>query len=65
MMMHQKMILKLQEMTLGEVVLTEGKNPAYEIIRNTIKKRKDYQDQLNKFQCQVYTKGQLKVRSYK
>ena len=56
--------LKLQEMTMGEVIITQKQNPAYEIIRNTIKKRKDYQDQLNKFQCQVYTKGQLKVRNY-
>ena len=56
--------LRLQEMVLGEVVLTMGNNPANEIIRNAIKKRTYYQDQLNKFQCQVYTKGQLRVRNY-
>jgi Family of unknown function (DUF5686)/CarboxypepD_reg-like domain len=56
--------LKLQEVTMSEVILTTGNNPANEIIRNTIKKRKYYQDQLNKFQCEVYTKGQLRVRSY-
>lgn len=56
--------LKFQEVVLGEVIVTMGNNPGNEIIRNTIKKRAYYQDQLNKFQCQVYTKGQLRVRSY-
>jgi hypothetical protein len=56
--------LKLQELVLGEVMITMGNNPANEIIRNTIKKRSYYQDELKKFQCQVYTKGQLRVRSY-
>ena len=32
--------LTLQEMTLGEVLLKNGEDPAYEIIRNAIKKRK-------------------------
>jgi Family of unknown function (DUF5686)/CarboxypepD_reg-like domain len=56
--------LAIQEMMLSNVVLQKGEDPAYEIIRNTIKKRTWYQDQLNKFQCEVYTKGQLRVRSY-
>jgi hypothetical protein len=56
--------LTLQEMTLGEVVLKDGEDPAYEIIRNAIKKRTYYQDQLHKFQCEVYTKGQLRIRNY-
>ena len=56
--------LTIQEMTLGEVIITRGEDPAYEIIRNTIKKRTHYQDQLNKFHCLVYTKGQLRVRNY-
>ena len=57
-------ILKLQEMTLGEVILTNGNNPANEIIRQAIRKRSYYQDQLNTFQCEVYTKGQLRIRDY-
>ncbi|MES1220291.1 MAG: DUF5686 family protein, partial [Bacteroidota bacterium] len=56
--------LRIQEMVLGEVVLTMGNNPANEIIRKAIEQRSFYQDQLNKFQCQVYTKGQLRVRNY-
>lgn len=52
------------EVTLGEVIIKSGEDPAYEIIRNTIKKRTFYQDQLNAFQCQVYTKGQMRIRNY-
>lgn len=56
--------LSQQEVTLGEVIIKSGEDPAYEIIRNSIKKRTFYQDQLNAFQCQVYTKGQLRIRNY-
>ena len=57
-------ILSPQEMTLGEVIIKNGEDPAYQIIRNTIKKRTFYQSQLDKFQCEVYTKGQMRVRGY-
>jgi hypothetical protein len=57
-------ILALQEMTLSEVVIKNGEDPAYQIIRNTIKKKSYYQAQLDKFQCEVYTKGQMRVRNY-
>lgn len=33
-------ILHIQEMTLGEVILNKGEDPAYQIIRNTIKKKR-------------------------
>jgi len=56
--------LSLQEMVLGEVVVKNGEDPAYKIIRNTIKKRAYYQGQLSTFQCEVYTKGQMRVRNY-
>ncbi|HEX7904934.1 MAG TPA: DUF5686 and carboxypeptidase regulatory-like domain-containing protein [Chitinophagaceae bacterium] len=56
--------LSVQEVILEAVIISTGEDPAYGIIRNTIKKRTYYQDQLNKFQCEVYTKGQLRVRSY-
>jgi Family of unknown function (DUF5686)/CarboxypepD_reg-like domain len=56
--------LTIQEVTLAPVIIRSGEDPAYAIIRNTIKKRTYHQDQLNKFQCEVYTKGQLRVRSY-
>ncbi len=57
-------ILTLQEMTLGEVIIKNGEDPAYQIIRNAIKKRTYYESQLDKFQCEVYTKGQLRLRGY-
>lgn len=56
--------LELQEMTLSEVVLGPGEDPAYEIIRQAIKKRKIHQQQLDRFQCEVYTKGQMRLRDY-
>ena len=55
--------LAIQEVTMGEVIVSKN-DPAYEIIRKTIAKRKYYQSQLDKFQCEVYTKGQLRVRDY-
>lgn len=57
-------ILKVQETVLGEVVLKNGEDPAYQIIRNTIKKRTYYLNQPEAYECMVYTKGQLRVRNY-
>jgi hypothetical protein len=57
--------LKVQQTTMKEfVVRPGGEDPAYEIIRNAIKKRSYYLNQLDKFQCQVYIKGQLKLRGF-
>ena len=57
--------LTLQQLTLTEVVIKPGmEDPAYEIIRNAIRKRKEYLTQLDRFQCQVYIKGQMRLRSY-
>ena len=61
---EQNFILTLQEMILSEVVVKNGEDPAYQIIRNTIKKRTFYERQLDKFQCEVYTKGQLRLRGF-
>jgi hypothetical protein len=54
-------ILTIQEMTLGEVIVKNGEDPAYQIIRNAIKKRAYYDSQLDKFQCEVYSKGQMRI----
>jgi hypothetical protein len=56
--------LQLQQLTLGEVIVKKEEDPAYEIIRQTIKRRSYYQQQLSSFQCEVYTKGQLKLRDF-
>jgi len=57
-------ILGIREMILSEVVLKNGEDAAYQIIRNAIKKRTYYESQLDQFQCDVYTKGQMRVRNY-
>ena len=57
-------VLSIQEMTLSDVVVKNGEDPAYEIIRKAVKKRSFYENQLNKFECEVYTKGQMRVRNY-
>jgi len=57
--------LSLQNLSLKEVVVRPGaEDPAYEIIRNAIKKREYYLNQLSRFQCEVYTKGIFKLRDY-
>lgn len=62
--MQVDFLLHIQELVLKEVLVKQGEDPAYEIIRQAIKKRAYYQGQLDNFQCEVYTKGQLKLRDY-
>src|SRR5688572_18687081 len=54
--------LEVQVVVMDTLKIT-NKEPAIEIIQNAIKKRNYYRAQMDKFQCEVYTKGQLKVRS--
>jgi hypothetical protein len=57
--------LSLQDLSLKEVVVKPGaEDPAYEIIRNAIKKRPYYLGQLDKFRCEVYIKGLFKLRDF-
>jgi hypothetical protein len=56
--------LAIQQLTLGEVVIKKGEDPAYEIIRQAIKKRTVYRDELKRFTTQVYTKGQFRLRDF-
>ena len=54
-----------QQYDLKEVVVKSGaEDPAYEIIRNAIKKREEHLNEIKKFQCRVYIKGQLQLRDY-
>jgi hypothetical protein len=52
--------LLLQELTLSEVIVKKGEDPAYEIIRNAIKKREYYNNQVDSFSVNVYIKGLLR-----
>jgi hypothetical protein len=55
-------VLTLQRLTLKEVIIKEGgEDPAYEIIRNAIKKRPFYESQVKAFEAEVYVKGMIKL----
>ena len=55
--------LSVQLTTMKEVVVNAGgEDPAYEIIRHAIKKRKDYQAPLDSFTCEAYIKTLVKTR---
>ena len=56
--------LSLLDFTMEEVIVRSGENPANDIIKNAIRMRPVYQKQLDKFICEVYTKGQMKLRDY-
>ncbi|GAA4329412.1 DUF5686 and carboxypeptidase regulatory-like domain-containing protein [Flaviaesturariibacter amylovorans] len=56
--------LPVLQLTLSEVVVKKGEDPAYEIIRAAIKKRPAHRDELRRFSTQVYTKGQLRLRDF-
>ncbi len=56
-------VLKNQNLSLQEVkVNTTGEDPAVAIIRQTIRKRPEYQKAVNAFTCELYTKDLLKLR---
>lgn len=58
-------VLAEQQYQLSEVVIKNGaEDPAYAIIRKAIKKRSDYENENQKFECQVYIKGQMQLRNY-
>lgn len=52
--------LSIQELTLGEVIVKQGEDPAYEIIRQAIKKRSYYNDQVDSLTVNVYIKGLMR-----
>ena len=52
-----------QNLTLKEVVVKNtGEDPAYEIIRQAIKKRSYYDNEVTEFEANVYIKGLIKLR---
>jgi hypothetical protein len=57
-------VLKQQEFILSEVIVKKGEDPAYEIIKNAIKKRPQLKDELQTFTTDVYTKGQMRLRDF-
>ncbi|HEY8734489.1 MAG TPA: DUF5686 and carboxypeptidase regulatory-like domain-containing protein, partial [Puia sp.] len=56
--------LSIQRTNLKEVVIKPGgEDPAYEIIRHAIKKRKSYENPLDSFTCEAYIKTLIHSRS--
>jgi hypothetical protein len=56
--------LSPQRLTLAEVVVKKGEDPAYDIIRHAIKKRPEHKKEMPRFTTDVYTKGFFKLRDY-
>ncbi|HQQ95315.1 MAG TPA: DUF5686 and carboxypeptidase regulatory-like domain-containing protein [Bacteroidia bacterium] len=54
--------LNLDGISLGEVTVLAGKDPAYPIIRKSIQKRNYYLEQVKTYSCQVYVKGLQKLK---
>ncbi len=51
------------QLSMAEVVVRPGgEDPAYDIIRHAIKKRKDYEEPLDSFTCEAYIKTLIKTR---
>lgn len=57
-------ILSEQKLVMKEVIIkSNSEDPAYEIIRQAIKKRSYYNNQVNAFTCNMYGKDLIKLRS--
>lgn len=59
---HRKILLNVvlepETLELNEVIVTaNGPDPAYEVIKATIAKRKYHQEEVNAYRCRVYIKG--------
>ncbi len=56
-------VLPQQKLVMKEVVIkSNGEDPAYQIIRETIKKRNFYGKQVTAFTCELYGKDMIKLR---
>ncbi|MFL5810116.1 MAG: DUF5686 and carboxypeptidase regulatory-like domain-containing protein [Flavisolibacter sp.] len=56
-------VLSVQELTMQEVIIKRGEDPAIEIIKQAIKKRDFYNNQVDSFTVDVYIKGLLRTNS--
>lgn len=62
--LYQDIILERQELMLAPVILSNKEDPAYGIIREVIARQKENLASSQRFTCQVYTKGQLRLRDF-
>ncbi|MGB4843032.1 MAG: DUF5686 family protein, partial [Ferruginibacter sp.] len=57
-------ILSSQQLDMTELIVKSGgEDPAYAIIREAIKKRPYYNEQVKGFECELYNKDLMKLRS--
>ncbi len=60
--LYLNILLKKEEVSLNEVVITaNAEDPAYRIIRNAIRMRKYYLQQVENYKCEAYTKGIFRI----
>src|ERR1041385_6531856 len=57
-------VLQQSSITFKEAVISDGEDPAYEVIRHAQKMRKFYLDQVNAYSCDVYIKGLQRVTEH-
>ena len=60
----KNVMLNPESYELKEVVIKDGEDPAYAVIRQAIKKRKYYLNQVNAFTCKAYIKGLQRLKEY-
>jgi len=60
----KNVLLSPESYELKEVVIKDGEDPAYAVIRQAIKKRKYYLNQVNAFTCKAYIKGLQRLKEY-
>ncbi len=56
-------VLTERKLLMKELIIGTGENPAYAIIRSAIKKRDYFNNQVKGFECDLYAKDLIKLRS--
>ena len=60
----KNVLLSPESYELKEVVIKDGEDPAYAVIRAAIKKRKFYLNEVNAFTCKAYIKGLQRLKDF-
>lgn len=60
----KNVVLNPESYELREVVIKDGEDPAYAVIRQAIKKRKYFLNEVNAFTCKAYIKGLQRLKNF-
>jgi hypothetical protein len=60
----KNVVLAPESYELKEVVIKDGEDPAYAVIRAAIKKRKYYLNEVDAFTCKAYIKGLQRLKDF-